>query len=158
MKSPNVTYFRQSDLRNTKNDLKLGKNDLKWDFPLGGLTEVFFYMSILDMGRRKRSGSLVKADQCWSTDLIYADRLDQNSHLRKYNRQGQGMKIGQFLSEIWPKTSRNPAGLVSKGKGAFIGDGAFIGEFTVSKGMQGAGESFVLVPHQPVIAPYQPDK
>ncbi len=42
MKSPNVTYFRQSDLKYTKNDLKFGKNDLKyydlkWDFPLGGL-------------------------------------------------------------------------------------------------------------------------
>ena len=42
MKSPNVTFFPQSDLEYTENDLKLGKNDLKyydlkWDFPLGGL-------------------------------------------------------------------------------------------------------------------------
>ena len=42
MKSPNVTYFRQSDLKYTKNDLKFGKNDLKycdlkWDLQLGGL-------------------------------------------------------------------------------------------------------------------------
>ncbi len=42
MKSPNVTYFRQSNLKQYKNVLKLGKNDLKyhdlkWDFPLGGL-------------------------------------------------------------------------------------------------------------------------
>ncbi len=42
MKLPNVTYFRQSDLKYAKNDLKWGKNDLKyydlkWDFPLGGL-------------------------------------------------------------------------------------------------------------------------
>ncbi len=35
MKSPNVTYFSQSDLKYTKNDLKY--YDLKWDFPLGGL-------------------------------------------------------------------------------------------------------------------------
>ena len=46
MKSPNVTYFSQSDLKYTKNDLKFGKNDLKyydlkWDFPLGGLQTVF---------------------------------------------------------------------------------------------------------------------
>ncbi len=43
MKSRNVTYFCRSDLKYTKNDLKLGKNDLKyydlkWDFPLGGLS------------------------------------------------------------------------------------------------------------------------
>ncbi len=42
MNPPNVTYFRQSDLKYGKKDLKLGKNDLKyydlkWDFPLGGL-------------------------------------------------------------------------------------------------------------------------
>ena len=41
------------------------------------------------------------------------------------------MLIGQFLAEIWPKTSRNPAGLGSKeGGGGFIRGGAFIGEFT----------------------------
>ena len=68
------------------------------------------------------------------------------------------MKIGRFLPEIWPKTSRNPAGLGSKGEGTFIGGGAFIGEFTFSKGMQGGRRKFVLVPHQPVIAPYQPDE
>ncbi len=37
MKHLNVTYFRQSDLKYAVNDLKLGKNDLKWDFPVGGL-------------------------------------------------------------------------------------------------------------------------
>ncbi len=40
---PNVTYFCQSDLKYGKNYLKLGKSDLKyydlkWNFPLGGLT------------------------------------------------------------------------------------------------------------------------
>ena len=43
MKSPNVTYFPQSNLKYTEHDLKLGKNDLKyydlkWEFLLGGLT------------------------------------------------------------------------------------------------------------------------
>ncbi len=35
MKPPNVTYLRQIDLKNVKNDLS--ENDLKWDFPLGSL-------------------------------------------------------------------------------------------------------------------------
>ncbi len=47
MTSPNATYFSQSDLKNTKNDQKLGKNDLKyhdlkWDFPLRGLLVSIF--------------------------------------------------------------------------------------------------------------------
>ena len=41
------------------------------------------------------------------------------------------MKIGLFLAEIWPKTSRNPMALESKGGGALIGGGALNGEFTV---------------------------
>ncbi len=41
------------------------------------------------------------------------------------------MKIGPFLAEIWPKTSRNPMALGEKGGGALIGVGALNGEFTV---------------------------
>ncbi len=41
------------------------------------------------------------------------------------------MKIGLFLAEIWPKTSRNPIALGSKKGGALIGGGALNGEFTV---------------------------
>ncbi len=33
----------------------------------------------------KGQGQRSKADQCWSSDPIYADRLDQKSHLRKSN-------------------------------------------------------------------------
>ncbi len=56
MKSPNVTYFRQSDLKNTKNDLKLGKSDLKYhdlklDFPLGGLVMTNHEMTSSDSER-----------------------------------------------------------------------------------------------------------
>ena len=52
MKSPNVTYFHQSELKYIKNDLKLGKNDLKysdlkWDFPLGGL--LLTRINLMDM-------------------------------------------------------------------------------------------------------------
>ncbi len=41
------------------------------------------------------------------------------------------MKIGLFLAEIWPKTSRHPIVLGSKKGGALIGGGALNGEFTV---------------------------
>ncbi len=42
-------------------------------------------------------------------------------------------KIGPFLAEIWPKTSRKASMLgVKRGGGALIGGGALNGEFTVS--------------------------
>ncbi len=41
------------------------------------------------------------------------------------------MKIGLFLAEIWPKKSKTPIALGSKGGGALIGAGALNGEFTV---------------------------
>ncbi len=47
------------------------------------------------------------------------------------------MKIGPFLAEIWPKTSRKASmlGVKRGGGGALIGGGALNGEFTVSFAM-----------------------
>ena len=63
MKPPNVTYFRQSDLKYAKNDLKPCKNDLKyydlkWYFPLGDLYDrVFLYNKFLQV-------NLIPAKMC----------------------------------------------------------------------------------------------
>ena len=61
MKHPNVTYFRQSNLKYAKNDLKLGKNDLKyydlkWHFPIVGLRGLANVRSWRQNGFHKNCG------------------------------------------------------------------------------------------------------